>query len=73
MKLIKWIIVILIIIFLLYLIYILNFSKNLAPCAYLQRGYKNTETGKCENFSTCGNIPTKYTKDLSCENFGLPN
>ena len=67
MNKVVWIIIAIVVAFLLYLIYIINFGTNLIkPCAYLQRGYKNIETGKCENFSTCGYIPTNYIKDPSC-------
>jgi hypothetical protein len=62
-------VVVLVVIFLSYLIYAINSGLGKGPCAYLQTGYKNTETGKCENFDTCyGNIPSKYIKDLSCGN-----
>ena len=61
----KKLIIIIIILLLLGAVY---YVLTVKPCAYLQTGYKNTETGKCENFSTCGNIPSKYINDSSCKN-----
>lgn len=38
---------------------------NTKPCAMLYVGYRNTETGKCENFGGCS-VPKKYIYDQSC-------
>lgn len=40
--------------------------KSKGPCAYLHTGYRNTETGLCEDFGSCDRIPVKYVKDVNC-------
>jgi len=57
--------VIVIVVLLLAAVFYVLFAQS-GPCAYLQKGYRNIETGKCENFSTCGNIPSKYIFDSNC-------
>ena len=58
-------IILVIVIFILAAVLYVLFAQ-VGPCAYLQKGYKNIETCKCENFSTCGNIPSKYVYDSNC-------
>lgn len=42
------------------------FSKNIKPCSKINVGFRNTETGLCQNFSSCGDIPKKFVSDSSC-------